>query len=178
MREGAFKHSSPAAFARGSDPTGDVLRDVCVVASAALTKATNSKPESRRLSSSSATETLPDEVSGGPSQTASYSATESSPDDDTAYETGTETLGSGGTISGGSASFSWSVENSLNRNLGITGIAANLTITESSTDSYGFAESGTEDITTGGADEPGTVSFDWSVNESVTWGVVGETGQF
>jgi hypothetical protein len=108
------------------------------------------------------TETLADEVYGAPSQTASYSVTETTPDDDTAYETGTETLGSGGTISGGTASFSWSVGNSLNRKLGVSGIAAILNITESTTDSYGFGESGTETITAGGADEPGCVSFVWN----------------
>ena len=49
----------------------------------------------------------------------------------------------------------------LNRDLTITGIAAILSVTENSTDTYGFGESGTETITTGGADAPGTLSFDW-----------------
>ena len=35
-------------------------------------------------------------------------------------------------------------------------------VTESSTDTYGFGESGTETITDGGADAPGTLSFDWN----------------
>ena len=78
------------------------------------------------------------------------------------YETGTETLGGGGTISSGTASFSWSDGDSLNRILTVSGIAAILSITENSTDTYGFGESGTETITTGGADAPGTLSFVWN----------------
>ena len=84
------------------------------------------------------------------------------PDNETAYETGTETLGAGGTISGGSASFAWTTGDSLKRSLGVSGIAAILSITENSTDTYGFGESGTETITTGGEDMPGTVGFAWN----------------
>jgi hypothetical protein len=89
-------------------------------------------------------------------------ASTTTPDDDTDYETGTETLGEGGTISSGLASFSWSEGNSESRNLTISGIGAILSISEDSTDTYGFGESGTETITTGGADAPGTVSFVWN----------------
>jgi archaellum component FlaF (FlaF/FlaG flagellin family) len=49
----------------------------------------------------------------------------------------------------------------LGRSLTISGISATLSITEDSTDSYGFGESGTESITTGGAAAPGTVGFLW-----------------
>ncbi len=35
-------------------------------------------------------------------------------------------------------------------------------INDSSTDTYGFGESGTESITTGGADAPGTIGFLWT----------------
>ena len=92
----------------------------------------------------SGTETIADELSDGPSQTASYNVSTTMPDNDTAYETGTETLGGGGTISSGSASFTWFDGNSLNRGLTVSGIAAILSITEDSTDTYGFGESGTE----------------------------------
>jgi hypothetical protein len=141
---------------------GDVLGSGGVIASGSLSYTVSSSDTDAESTTDSGMETVGDDLPGGPSQTASYSVTESSPDNDTAYETGTETLGSGGTISGGTASFSWSVGNSLNRNLGVSGIAAILHITESTTDSYGFGESGTETITTGGADEPGCVSFVWN----------------
>ena len=123
------------------------------------------------------TETMADELSDGPSQTASYSVTTTMPDSASDWETGTETLGGGGTISTGTASFSWSVGDSLNRRLTVSGIAAILSITENSTDTYGFGESGTETITTGGADAPGTVSFLWNqmgtdyyqINQANNW---------
>ena len=135
---------------------GDILGSGGVIASGSLSYTVSSSDTDADSTTDSGTETLSDEVSHGPSQTASYSTTESSPDDETAYETGTETLGAGGTISGGTASFGWSVGNSLSRNLGVSGISATLTIKETSTDTYGFGESGTETITTGGADAPGT----------------------
>ena len=141
---------------------GDSLGSGGAIASGSLSYTVSSSDSDAAATTDSGTETIPDEASGGPSQTASYSTTETTPDDETAYETGTETLGSGGTISGGTASFSWSVGNSLSRNLAISGIAATLSIKETSTDTYGFGESGTESITTGGGDAPGSVSFDWN----------------
>jgi trimeric autotransporter adhesin len=140
---------------------GDTLGSGGVISSGSLSYEVTSSETDADSTTDSGTETIPDEL-GGPSQTASYSITESTPDNETAYETGTETLGSGGTISSGSDSFSWSIGNSLNRNLGISGISAILGINESSTDTYGFGESGTETITTGGSDVPGTVSFVWT----------------
>ena len=141
---------------------GDALGSGGVIATGSLSYTVSSSDSDAATTTDSGTETLANDATGGPSQTASYSITETTPDDDTAYETGTETLGAGGTISGGSASFSWSIGNSLGRTLAISGIAATLSIKETSTDTYGFGESGTESITAGGADVPGTVSFDWN----------------
>ncbi len=131
-------------------------------ASGSLSYTVSSSDTDAATTIESGTETIGDELSDGPSQTASYTVNTTMPDHATAYETGTETLGGGGTIGSGSASFTWFDGNSLNRNLTVSGIAATLSITENSTDTYGFGESGTESITTGGADAPGTVSFVWN----------------
>ena len=80
-------------------------------------------------------------------------------DDDTEYETGTETLGGGGTIDDGIASFSWSEGSSTDRDMTAAGY---LDVNDQGTNTYGFGESGTESITTGGADSPGSVSFNWT----------------
>ncbi len=82
-----------------------------MIASGSLSYTVSSSDTDAESTTDSGTETLADEVSSGPSQTASYSITESTPDNETAYETGTETLGAGGTISSGSASFSWGDRN-------------------------------------------------------------------
>ena len=112
------------------------------------------------------------------SQNVSYDVSSTLPDTATAYETGTETLGGGGTISGGSASFTWFDGNALGRDLTITGISATLSITEDSTDTYGFGESGTESITTGGADAPGTVSFAWTQMGTDDYQINEENGSY
>ena len=91
----------------------------------------------------------------------SYNVTTTIPDNGTAYETGTETLGDGGTIEGGSDSFSWSDGNSTDLDMAVSGISATLNIGEASTEAYGYGESGTATITTGGADSSGSASFDW-----------------
>ena len=96
------------------------------------------------------------------SQTASYSITTLTGDDDSSSETGTESLGSGGSIDDGDASVSWSDANSTGRTLGISGISTVLSVQDSSTDTVNFAESGTESITAGGQDAPGSMNFDWS----------------
>jgi hypothetical protein len=140
---------------------GDVLGSGGAISSGSLSYTDSTSESDAQTNTESGTETVSDELGGGPSQTASYSVSTTSSDTDTAYETGTETLGAGGDISGGTASFTWSQGNSVNRNLGISGIAAVLNVSESSTDTYGFGQSGTETITTGGADAPGTVSFTW-----------------
>ena len=140
---------------------GDVLGVGGDISSGSLSYTVTSSETDDPTTIESGTETIADELSDGLSQTASYDVSSTLPDDATAYETGTETLGGGGTISGGSASFTWFDGNALNRDLTVSGIAATLSITEDSTDSYGFGESGTESITTGGADAPGSVSFVW-----------------
>ena len=153
---------------------GDILGSGGGIASGSLSYTVTSSDTDAATTIESGTETIADELRDGPSQTASYNVSTTTPDNDTAYETGTETLGEGGTISGGTASFTWSDGNSLNRRLTISGIAAILSITENSTDTYGFGESGTETITTGGADAPGTVSFVWNQmgtdSYSLGWG--------
>ena len=58
----------------------------------------------------------------GPSQTGSYTIDTTTGDDDTDAMTGTETLGGGGTISGGSDTVSWSDGNWCERDLEINGI--------------------------------------------------------
>ncbi len=141
---------------------GDVLGSGGDIASGSLTYTVTSSETDVATTTETGTETIADELAGGTSQTASYSVTTMMPDSASDWETGTETLGGGGTISTGTASFSWSVGDSLSRNLAVNGIAAILDITENSTDTYGFGESGTETITTGGADAPGTVSFLWN----------------
>ena len=91
-----------------------------------------------------------------------YDATTTMPEDDTAYETGTETLGGGGTIVGGSDYFSWSEGDSTVADDAIAGpLPESISVAEADYNTYGFGESGTETITTGGADVPGSVSFDW-----------------
>ena len=141
---------------------GDVLGVGGDISSGSLSYTVSSSDTDAATTTESGTETIADELSDGTSQTASYDVSSTLPDTATAYETGTETLGGGGTISGGSASFTWFDGNALGRDLTITGISATLSITEDSTDTYGFGESGTESITTGGADAPGTVSFVWN----------------
>ena len=106
-------------------------------------------------------ETLADELSYAPSQTASFTITTSNAVDDSDYESGTETLGGGGSITGGSASVSWSDDATTGRTLNTSGVATTLNIHESSTDSDGFAESGTESIMSGGADASGSMNFNW-----------------
>ena len=83
-------------------------------------------------------------------------------DADSDYETGTESLGGGGTIAGGTASFLWSETSAVGQCLRFTVSLPGLNVQESSTDAEGFAESGTESMTAGGADLPGTASFDWT----------------
>ncbi len=141
---------------------GDALGTGGDISSGSLTYTVTSSETDAATTTETGTETLADELSDGPSQTASYSVTTTMPDSASDWETGTETLGSGGTISSGTASFSWSVGDSLSRILTVSGIAAILSITENSTDTYGFGESGTETITTGGADAPGSVAFVWN----------------
>jgi hypothetical protein len=141
---------------------GDVLGVGGDISSGSLSYTVSSSDTDAATTIESGTETIADELSDGPSQTASYTVDTTMPDNATAYETGTETLGDGGTISSGSASFTWFDGNSLKRGLTVSGIAATLSVTENSTDTYGFGESGTESITTGGADAPGTVSFVWN----------------
>ncbi|WP_165073864.1 RHS repeat-associated core domain-containing protein [Paludisphaera rhizosphaerae] len=107
------------------------------------------------------TETIGDD-GGGSSQTESMGMTTTFSHENAAQEDGTETLGTNGTILEGSASFSWSEGRSLDRVLDLSGVGASFAVAESSGDSYGFGESGTESITTGGVDVPGTISFSWS----------------
>ncbi len=140
---------------------GDLLGGGGDISSGSLTYTVTSSETDAATTTETGTETIADEITLGPSQTASYSVTTTMPESASDWETGTETLGGGGTISTGTASFSWSVGDSLSRNLAVNGIAAILSIKENSTDTYGFGESGTETITTGGADAPGTVSFLW-----------------
>jgi hypothetical protein len=80
-------------------------------------------------------------------------------DNSTAYESGNETLGAGGTIEGGTASFSWSDGSSTS--LEVTS-AGSFTIDFDGVNTYGFSQSGSQSITTGGADVPGSASFDWT----------------
>ena len=111
----------------------------------------------------SGTDTIADELSDGPSQTGSYTIDTTTGDHDTDAVTGTETLGAGGSISGGSDTVSWDDGDSISRGLEINGIDdATLNVTDSSTDTDGFGESGTETITTGGGDAPCTLNFDWN----------------
>ena len=77
-------------------------------------------------------------------------------DDDTAYESGTEDLGGGGAIDDGTASFSWGEGDSTSREITSAG---EYNFDVFGTNTYGFGESGTESITTGGADLPGSASF-------------------
>ena len=91
-----------------------------------------------------------------------YNIVTSMSDGDSDYETGTESLGGGGTIAGGTASFLWSDDNAIGRSLSLTQTVYALDAQESSTDAEGFAESGTESMTEGGGDAPGTVGFDWT----------------
>jgi len=140
---------------------GDTLGSGGVIASGSLSYTDSNSDTDAETKTESGTETIPDE-NYSLSQTASYTVTTTNADTDSAFETGTETLGGGGTISGGSASFTLSDGDSVNRNLAVSGITATLTISETGTDTYGFGDSGTETITTGGADAPGTVSFVWN----------------
>jgi len=141
---------------------GDLLGVGGDISSGSLTYTVSHSDTDDLTTIESGTEAIADELTDNGFQTASYDISTTTPDDDTAYETGTETLGEGGTISGGLASFGWSQGNSESRNLTISGIAATLSIGDDSTDTYGFGESGTETITTGGADAPGTISFVWN----------------
>ena len=134
---------------------GDILGAGGGIASGSLSYTVSNSDADGESKTEEGAESIADELAGGASQTGSYTVDTTTRDDDTAYETGTETLGGGGTIAGGSDSVGWSDGDSVNRDLKINGIdGATLSVTESSTDTYGFAESGTETITTGGATRP------------------------
>ena len=140
---------------------GDVLGSGGGITSGSLTYTVSSSDSSADSTTESGSVTAT--VGEGILETYSYGSDVTQPSDDTAYETGTETLGAGGTIDGGIASFTWSDGSAINRDLtdsGDVGVTGNES--DSSTDTYGFAESGTETITTGGADAPSTVSFVWN----------------
>ena len=152
---------------------GDILGTGGVIASGSLSYTVTNSDYAADTTFESGTETIPDEISAttdylnggyGPadSQTASYTVDTTTPENDTAYETGTETLGAGGTISGGSASFTLNDDSSINRSLTIAGIATTLSVKETSTDTDDIGQSGTETITAGGGDAPGSVNFLWT----------------
>ncbi len=141
---------------------GDILAQGGAIASGSLTYTGTTSDSDIQTTTESGTEDTTDELTPLPTETASYGITTTTADNDSASESGTESLTQGGAISGGSASFSWSEGDSVNQSLSISGLDAYLDISDSNTDSYGFGESGTESITTGGADAPGTIGFLWT----------------
>ena len=142
---------------------GDVLGTGGAISSGSLSYTDSTSETDDQTTTESGTESVSAPiVDGGPKETGLYTITTSTPDDETAYETGTETLGEGGSIAGGSDSFSWSEGNSISRDLSITADGDVVDVTDTATDSFGFGESGTETITAGGGAAPGNVSFEWT----------------
>jgi hypothetical protein len=100
------------------------------------------------------TDSLTNDIGGGV-----YQVITTILDGDTDYETGTENLGGGGTIEDGTASFSHDEGTFTSREIAGDG---EFSLDVVATNTYAFGESGTESFTTGGADLPGSASFDWT----------------
>ena len=107
------------------------------------------------------TESYANELAGEPEETGSYTIGTATGDDDDSMESGTEVLGEGGKIASGGDTVSWHDGHWAERDLSVTGIDAILDISDWSTDSDGFGESGSQVIGEDGRDLPGELSFDW-----------------
>jgi hypothetical protein len=150
---------------------GDILGSGGAISSGSLSYTDSTSESDEQTTTESGTESVADPVDPyRTGQMGLYTVTTSRPDDETAFETGTETLGVGGMIMEGSDSYSWSEGDLISRDLTVTNTTTVLDVLETATDTFGFGESGTETFGAGGADEPGSASFDWIQAGTDTYG--------